>query len=256
VESENIPTPLGVPSPFLIDFFLQYIASAGKMLDVDDEALSNSLLSVNLIHMISVLLRWEYTSLYKSKSVYSSLNSLLQKTRNAVVRSRQKFLNCAAYSSDEAVVGTPVNSSDENVCTVNTDIHVSGSNIGNTISQEQGEKRDTESAGGAKGPSGQGRDVPVDTLLTPKIENDTVLPRSGGKDTQGQGPGETDSTVAASDGDEGVEEEGEEDGQNYPFQLLLQLSCLISNFLGRTASALIEGNPNTTVRCHGYFLTL
>jgi hypothetical protein len=255
VESENIPTPLGVPSPFLIDFFLQYIASAGKMLDVDDEALSNSLLSVNLIHMISVLLRWEYTSLYKSKSVYSSLNSLLQKTRNAVVRSRQKFLNCAAYSSDEAVVGTPVNSSDENVCTVITDIHVSGNNIRNTISQEQGEKRDIESVGGAKGLSGQGGDVPLDTLLTPKIENDPVLPRSRGKETQGQGqgPGETDSTVAASDSEEGVEEEGEEDGQTYPFQLLLQLSCLISNFLGRTASALIEGNPNTTVRFYGYF---
>jgi hypothetical protein len=227
------------------------------MLDVDDEALSNSLLSVNLIHMISVLMRWEYTSLYKSKSVYSSLNSLLQKTRNAVVRSRQKFLNCAAYSSDEAVVGTPVNSSDENVCTVSTDIHVSGNNIRNTISQEQGEKRVIESFRGAKGPSGQGGDVPLDTLLTPKIENDPVLPRSGGKETQtqgqGQGPGETDSTVAASDSEEGVEEEGEDDGQTYPYQLLLQLSCLISNFLGRTASALIEGNPNTTVRFYGYF---
>ena len=243
------------------------------MLDVDDEALSNSLISVNLIHMISVLLRWEYTSLYKSKSVYSSLSSLLQKTRNAVVRSRQKFLNCAPYSSDEAVMGTPVTAgSDENVCTVHTDIEISGSMIGSAISTEEvgregeGKRGDTmriESSsevgtiGGAKGPSGLGGEVtPSDALETPNKENVSDLPHSLGKDTQGQGvieaEVEVEGAVNASDVGDGLEEEGEgegeEDGNNYPFQLLLQLSCLISNFLGRTASALIEGNPNTTVR--------
>jgi hypothetical protein len=89
----EIKAPKGVPSPFLIQLLLQYIISAGNILEKNFEAVMHSILSTNLLQLLSTLSRWEHVSAYESKEVFTALHLLLQKLRSAVITARQMSLS-------------------------------------------------------------------------------------------------------------------------------------------------------------------
>lgn len=89
----EIKAPKGVPSPFLIQLLLQYITSAGNILEKNVKAVMHPILSTNLLQLLSALSRWEHISAYESKEVFTALHLLLQKLRSAVITARQMSLS-------------------------------------------------------------------------------------------------------------------------------------------------------------------
>lgn len=89
----EVKVPKGVPSPLLIQLLLQYITSAGNILDQNVEAVLHPLICTNLLQLLSTLTRWQYISSYESKEVFTALHSFLQKLRYAVINARQMSLH-------------------------------------------------------------------------------------------------------------------------------------------------------------------
>ena len=228
------------------------------MLDADDCAVENPLLSVNLVQMMSVLLRWQHVSVYKAKTVYSSLSLLLQKIKRAVFSCREKMLaSSACVSTDDVQIEDVA----EEVSTA-------------VVSQQDGEssastREALESDGSSSTGSASERHEGVymsSTLSVTATTGDAIPVVSSSCSSSNVGVGEkhidvtqnsfvTDVSTdkekgaiqARKDKDKNEDKDKEEKEDNIALQMLIQMSCLISSMLGLAACALIEGNANTTV---------
>ena len=286
-ESVKIPGPLGVPSPFLIDFLIQYITSACHMLDKDDSAMLNPLLSVNLIQLISVLLKWEHFSVYRAKTVNYLMNSLLRCVRNAVTKQRRKMLDSSPYH--HADVGADVD------VEVEFDLIGVGSSVvdpvteptlvvlGATVTAAATAATDIDSsvcagkiqddvmkdsavaavAAAAAGAEGAHHTVVLDALLSPNPSLPLPLPltpsiqlsqsiddRQRGKEISKGSVEEIE--VKVKENEKEKERQRKEEEANYSFELLIELACIIALFSSRSASILIKGNPHSMVRTYAH----
>ena len=210
------------------------------MLDADDSAMLNPLSSVNLAQMASVLLRWQHVSVYKAKTVYSSLSSLLQKIRRAVVSCREKLLlSSACATADDVIEGD-----DDDGDVAAGDMSTSMSRSMNLLGA------DTCGVAGSEKTSGE---VDADTDSTEKATHVTAGMSSTNADVSTderrtdmtQNSLKVDNEAQKSKVEDGKDKEEREDSS--ALQMLIQMSCLISSLLGQAACALIEGNVNTTV---------
>lgn len=249
--------PLGVPSPFLIDFLIQYITSACSMLDRDDSAMVNPLLSVNLIQLISVLLKWEHFSVYRAKSVNSLMNSLLRSVRNAVTAQRRKMLDSSPYLHTPADVDVDggldgdVTAEGRNVVDRVTEITATATNITTptpTLSLALSDDviKSSAAADGTPKTAVLNDSAPVKPSILPVIPSQ---PPTHSVDQRNN------VTFKGCDEDlevEVKEKEKEEvqEKENYSLQLLIELSCVIALFSSRSASILIKGNPHSMVRTY------
>ena len=265
-ESVKTPAPLGVPSPFLIDFLIQYIISACSMLDKDDSAMVNPLLSVNLIQLISVLLKWEHFSVYRAKTVNSLMNSLLRSVRNAVTVQRRKMLDSSPYlhTPVDADVDADVDKGPDGGMTVE------GSRVVDQVTEITATATATASdsapptptlslaltddiiiksttAAAADGPPKTAvlnESAPVKPSLLPAILSQ---PPTHSVEQRNKGTSKVHDEDLEIEVKEKVKEEVKE---NYSLQLLIELSCVIALFASRSASILIKGNPHSTVRTY------
>lgn len=257
-ESVKIPGPLGVPSPFLIDFLIQYITSACHMLDKDDSAMLNPLLSVNLIQLISVLLIWEHFSEYRAKTVNHLMNSLLRCVRNAVTKQRRKMLDSSPYL--HATVGADVE--------VEVDLIGVGSSVVSPVTEPTPiVLAATAAAGGvdhtavpdALSPANPS--LPIPLYPTPSIQlsqstDDSQRSKEISKGSVDKIKIEIDGKVQEKEKEKVNEKEKEKERQkkeeeaNYSFELLIELACIIALFSSRSASILIKGNPHSMVRTY------
>lgn len=269
-ESVKIPGPLGVPSPFLIDFLIQYITSACHMLDKDDSAMLNPLLSVNLIQLISVLLKWEHFSEYRAKTVNYLMNSLLRCVRNAVTKQRRKMLDSSPYlhttvGADVEVDLIGVGSSVVGPVTEPTPIILAATAALTTTATDI-----DSSVCGGKTPDDVMKDSAAaaahqanPSLLIPlPIPPSSIQPshsidhRPRGKEIS-KGSAEVieieiDGKVKEIEKENEKEKQKKEEEANYSFELLIELACIIALFSSRSASILIKGNPHSMVRTYAH----
>lgn len=90
--------PKGCPSPILINMLLEYIKTSIIMLDNNYKSVNHQLISINLIQLLSILLKWQYLSLYNIKLVYTSLNLFLQKIKLCLQQARNRNLMTSTHS--------------------------------------------------------------------------------------------------------------------------------------------------------------
>lgn len=247
-ESVKTPTPLGVPSPFLIDFLIQYITSACSMLDKDDSAMVNPLLSVNLIQLISVLLKWEHFSVYKAKSVNSLMNSLLRSVRNAVTAQRRKMLDSSPYLQTPANVDVDGGVAAEGREVVDRVTESTATATTPTLSRALSDDVIKSSAAADRGPKTAvlNDSAPVKPSLLPVVPSQPLTHSiDQGNNVTSKG---RDNVFEIE-----VKEEEKQEVQkkeNFSLQLLIELSCVIALFSSRSASILIKGNSHSMVRTY------
>jgi hypothetical protein len=261
VESVKTPAPLGVPSPFLIDFLIQYITSACSMLDNDDSAMVNPLLSVNLIQLISVLLKWEHFSVYRAKTVNSLMNSLLRSVRNAVATQRRKMLDSSPYlntpantdvdadvdkGADGGMTGKGSREIDQvtEITATTTDSAPPTPTLSLALSDDVIIKSSTAADGPPK-TAVLNDSEPDKPSLLPAIPSQ---PPTHSVEQRNQGTSKVrdeDLEIEVKEKEKVKEEVKEE---NYSLQLLIELSCVIALFASRSASILIKGNLHSMVR--------
>jgi hypothetical protein len=264
-ESVKTPAPLGVPSPFLIDFLIQYITSACSMLDKDDSAMVNPLLSVNLIQLISVLLKWEHFSVYRAKTVNSLMNSLLRSVRNAVTAQRRKMLDSSPYlhTPADTDVGADVNKGADGgmtgegsrvvdqvteITATATDSAPPTQTLSLALSDDVIIKSSTAAA--ADGPlktAVLNDSAPVKLSLLPATPSQ---PPTHSVEQRITGTSKVRDEDLEIEVKEKVKAEEVKEKENYSLQLLIELSCVIALFASRSASILIKGNPHSMVRTY------
>ena len=117
-------TKKGVSSPLLIELLLQYLQSSTIMLQINERAVVNSLLSINLIQLLSVITQWEFISVYKIKTVYSALNLFLQKIRDCITNLRNKSLISSFYGNSNHLNLDNENEILTNIININDNVQV------------------------------------------------------------------------------------------------------------------------------------
>lgn len=216
------------------------------MLDADDCAMMNPLSSINLVQMMSVLLRWPHVSVYKAKAVYSSLSSLLQKIRRAVVSCREKLLlSSACVGVNDVTEGEAEDdtASGANVSVSQLDAE-SPADTGGVTSGWSGKTIGEVEVGASS--VGNAATADMATPVTTGVSNPNVTAHADGThaDIAQNSPKEVSDALTSEAEDAKDKEEKEESSA---LQMLIQMSCLISSLLGQAACSLIEGNVNTTV---------
>lgn len=237
------------------------------MLDKDDSAMVNPLLSVNLIQLISVLLKWEHISVYRAKTVNSLMNSLLRSVRNAVTAQRRKMLNSSPYlhtpadadvdadvdkGADGGITGEGSRVIDQvtEITATATDSASPTPTLSLALSDDANIKSGTAAA--ADGPSKTAvlnDSAPVKPSLLPAIPSQppTHSVEQRNKGTKGR---DEDLDIEIKEKEKVQVKEEVKEKENYSLQLLIELSCVIALFASRSASILIKGNPHSMVRTY------
>ena len=112
------------------------------MLQVNEKAVINSLLSINLMQLLSVITQWEFISVYKIKTVYSALNLFLQKIRDCITNLRNKSLISSFYGNSIFLNVDNKNELSTNTNNINDNIQENDQVINNDIKLAETDNND------------------------------------------------------------------------------------------------------------------
>ena len=255
------------------------------MLDNDDSAMRTSLLSVNLIQLISVLLKWEHFSVYRAKAVNSLMNSLLRSVSNAVTQQRRKMLDSSPYihatvdadaSADadvdvieegeggvvvDQVTGVTVAAV---AADTDTDTNIDVESRGCVVIEKDDVMKDSAAAHGGHQTAVLDASVAAEPSLlipfTPSVQPTQHVDHRKEMTSRGLVE-ELEIDLKEREMEKKREKEVEKEmekereKENYPLELLVELSCVIALFSSRSASILIKGNPHSMVRTYAHTAT-
>ena len=239
----------GVCSPLLIELLLQYLKSSTIMLQVNEKAVINSLLSINLMQLLSVITQWEFISVYKIKTVYSALNLFLQKIRDCITNLRNKSLISSFYGNSIFLNVDNKNELSTNTNNINDNIQENDQVINNDIKLVETDNSDNHADFISN------KEENIDNLI---LIDDEVM-----KKNKIQNRVETaivDRIIEIKNNDEDGHEndneneihnenENESDSQkeslldceeDNAIELLMQLSCVITSYIGLLACSLLQ----------------
>ena len=254
-------TKKGVSSPILIDILLHFIDSGMKMFNVSDKAVIESLLSINLIQLLSCIIQWEVTSVYKIKTVYSSLNSLLRRIRYCITNLRKESIISSFYSNSdflnidtENIVCNDSNKSDpcqsdvifKNISNENISIE----NVALCATKFDVNVNENESKLLDKKEITSCSDNKIEDI---NIENNNDNDNNNNNNNNDDNDNDNDNENDDNDNENEYESQKEistTSDEDVAIELLMQLSCVISSYIGLLSCSLLKRESHRQVRIY------